>query len=367
MRSRVGSASARNMASGEVIAVTLPAARATVKREPLVAGAPLWHGRTMILRRSMRLSVSLAPLALLAGCATVPGQDRLAEKDPLEKLNRGIWAVDQTADKIVMKPVTKAYRAVTPTPVRQGISNFFANLTEPWSLVNNLLQGKPKRAGRNLERFVVNSTIGLAGFIDHASKIGIRPAQEDLGQTFAVWGVNGGPYLVLPLLGPSTMRDAIGSGIAAYGDPVNVAINQADVNVWYKRGFKAAQIVSARSDLIESGGDAFLESSLDPYAAARSAFLQHRRAEILDQEDNGGATGLPDAPAPAAEAVPTPSGDAASTAPASGQSAAPLPGDEPAPASASPLPGGDQPSSTPSAAPLPGDDQPAAAPAQPKA
>ncbi|NIJ06462.1 phospholipid-binding lipoprotein MlaA [Sphingomonas vulcanisoli] len=272
-------------------------------------------------RRAAPRLIGLTAFVLLAGCAHVPGQDRLAEKDPLEKFNRGMWNVNMAADRVVMKPVTKVYRAVAPKPVRSGITNFFSNVTEPWSFLNNLLQGKPERAGRNLQRFVVNTTFGLAGLFDRATKLGVQPAPEDLGQTLAVWGVNGGPYLVLPLLGPSTMRDAVGSGVAAYGDPVNIAINHADVNVWYKRGYRAAGIVNARSELIESGGDAFLKSSLDPYAAARSAYLQRRRAQILDKEDDGGAD-LPGDDTPG-EAVPTPAGgDAGSLPPKPAEAAA---------------------------------------------
>lgn len=291
-----------------------------------------------------RFLVARAPIAalmLLGGCAAMPGTDRLAERDPLEKINRPIWDVDQFADRIVLKPVTKGYRAVAPRPVRQGVTNFFANLTEPWSLVNNLLQGQGKRAGRNLKRFLVNTTIGLGGLFDHASRIGITHADEDFGQTMARHGVNGGPYLVLPLLGPSTLRDAVGSGVAFLADPVQIGIRRLDVSVWYKRGFQAARIISARSDLAESGGDAFLESSLDPYAAARSAYLQSRRAQILNDEEGGGPA---DEPA-AGESVPTPVGDATTTPGAPAESAAPLPGDD-APASAAPLPG-DEPAPKP--------------------
>jgi phospholipid-binding lipoprotein MlaA len=306
----------------------------------------------MVTRRNAaRLLAPIAGFALLSACAT-PGQYRLAERDPLEKLNRGIWAVNQGADKVVIKPVTQVYRAVAPRPVRQGVTNFFANLSEPWSFVNNLLQGQPKRAAHNLGRFVVNSTIGIGGLFDQATRMGIRPAYEDLGQTMAVWGINGGPYLVLPLLGPSTMRDGIGSGVAAYADPVKVAINQANVNVWYKRGFLATEIVSARSDLIESGADTFLQSSLDPYASARSAYLQVRQAEILNQ-DNGADAGGAGVPAPTGE--PAPGGEVTPATPGAPlpASAAPLPGDAPAAVpSATPQP---------SAAPLPGDDAPAPA------
>lgn len=310
----------------------------------------LWHGESM-----KQLRLALAPLALLAlaGCATVPGQDRLAERDPLEKFNRGMWGVNQAADKVVIKPVTSVYRTVAPRPVRQGVSNLFANLTEPWSMLNNLLQGKPKRAAVNLRRFIINTTIGVGGLVDQASKMGVQPAPEDFGQTLAKWGVNGGPYLVLPLLGPSTLRDGVGSGAAALADPVNIGVNQADVNVWYKRGYRAGQIISARSDLTDSGADAFLKSSLDPYAAARSAYLQRRRAQIDDQ-DSGLSAGPPDDfDQPAGEAVPTPTGDA-TTAPAAPVSAAPMPGDDTAPPSAAPMPGDD--TAPPSAAPMPGDE-----------
>jgi phospholipid-binding lipoprotein MlaA len=178
----------------------------------------------------------------------------------------------------------------------------------------------------------------------------------------AVWGVNGGPYLVLPLLGPSTLRDGIGSGVAAYADPVRVAISDANINVWYKRGYLAAYIVSARSDLTESGGDTFLQTSLDPYAAARSAYLQIRTAAIANQDDDRSrGTELPGG-TPAANGAPSPTGNASGPLP---QSGAPLPGDDtPAPPSAAPLPGDTSAgpkSSAPlpqSAAPLPGDDAP---------
>jgi len=148
----------------------------------------------------MRASSSVLALVLLAGCATVPGTDRLAEKDPLEGFNRAMWGVNRGVDKVVLKPVTKVYRAVTPKPARRGISNVFANLSEPWSFINNLLQGKPKRAVETLARFIINTTVGVGGLGDPATKMGLKAAPEDFGQTLAVWGVNGGPYLVLPLL-----------------------------------------------------------------------------------------------------------------------------------------------------------------------
>ncbi|MEH3105885.1 MAG: VacJ family lipoprotein [Sphingomonas fennica] len=318
---------------------------------------------TQFVTRGTRLIPAAIALALLGGCATAPGQYRLAERDPLEKVNRGIWGFNQAVDKVALKPAASVYRTITPRPARQGISNALANLTEPWSFVNNLAQGKGKRAMRTLARFLLNSTVGLGGLIDQASRIGLRPAREDFGQTLARWGVNGGPYVVLPILGPSTLRDGVGTGVAWVGDPVNAAIRSDEVSNTARLVYRGVQVVSARSDLAESGGDAFLNSSLDPYAAARSAYLQSRRAAIVDQEGAAaspddaivptaadgaddaivptaadgaagaddpivptqadGGTGIPPvpaetdgAPAPAGEAVPTPVGDPGRVPPA---------------------------------------------------
>lgn len=224
---------------------------------------------------------------LLSACTTTRvGTDRLAAKDPLEGFNRTVWAVNRGADKVVIKPVTQVYRAVAPKPARDGVRNFFANVSEPFSLINNVLQGKGDRAVRNLGRFLVNTTVGIGGLFDQASRMGIKRADEDLGQTLAAWGANGGPYLVLPLLGPSTMRDGVGTGASMFADPYRVCLRECGLPSGVPLGLTAAQVISIRDGLIDSGADNFLESSLDPYAAARSAYLQRRRAEILDQEDD---------------------------------------------------------------------------------
>ncbi len=243
------------------------------------------------MRASARM-ISLLALGLsLSACTTTHvGTDRLAERDPLEGFNRGVWAINRGADKVVIKPVTVVYRTVTPKPARDGVRNFFANVTEPWSFINNILQGKFGRAGRNLERFAVNSTIGIGGLFDHATRFKIKPASEDFGQTLAAWGANGGPYLMLPLLGPSTLRDGVGTGVAYFGDPYQVCMRECGLPKGVPTGLLAGQVIGIRDQLIENGADNFLESSLDPYAATRSAFLQRRRAEILDQEDDAGAS-----------------------------------------------------------------------------
>lgn len=282
----------------------------------------------------MRLRASLLMLTLLAGCATV-GEDRLAERDPLEGLNRGIWGLNRAVDTVALRPLSTVYRTITPRPARRGLSRVVSNLGEPFSFINNLLQGKPDRAFRNLGRFIINTTIGVGGLADHATGLGVKPAQEDFGQTLASWGVNGGPYLVLPLLGPSTLRDGVGSGVAFFTDPVNICIKECtNLSSTERLAFQAAQVIVLRSDLTESGADGLLDSSLDPYTTAKSAFLQRRRAQILDQ-DNDDVT--PVTADEGASGAPDPDMDAAlkeieSEAAAQGGTSQPAPAAEPPPA-----------------------------------
>ena len=255
----------------------------------------------------MRMRIGCIALLMLAGCATTPGEDRLAERDPLEGFNRGVWGFNRALDTVAIKPVTVAYRTVTPRPARRGVSRIFANLSEPFSMINNILQGKPDRAVRNLERFVINSTIGVGGLADHATGFGVTPANEDFGQTLASWGVNGGPYLVLPLLGPSTLRDGVGSGVAQLADPYRIGLRESGLTRTQQFGVTGGEIINIRSDLIDSGADSFLDTSLDPYAAAKSAYLQRRYAEIRNEEDGSGTPEEEAAPADeAAPEVPTP-------------------------------------------------------------
>ncbi|GGE90047.1 MlaA family lipoprotein [Sphingomonas prati] len=236
-------------------------------------------------------------------------------RDRYEKLNRGIWGFNQFIDRIILKPVSSGYRAVIPRVARRGITRVFNNLGEPWSFVNNMLQAKPKRALRNLRRFVVNTTIGVGGLADHATKIGIRPAPEDFGQTLAAWGIKNSAYVVLPVFGPSTVRDGIGTGVAFVADPYQIALNQTDLSLWTKRGIGIVSLVNARANLTESGADSFLASSLDPYAAARSAFWQRRTAALANQDDgpaiganatNSSAAAPISSPAPAGDIAPDP-------------------------------------------------------------
>jgi phospholipid-binding lipoprotein MlaA len=235
----------------------------------------------------MRTILALLAAATLGACATTGGtRASLNEPDPYEGFNRGVWGFNQTVDKVAVKPVTKVYRTVTPVPARRGITRVFQNLTEPFSFVNNLLQGKPKRALRSLGRFVINSTIGVGGLADHATDLGIRRAKEDFGQTLAVTGARRSPYLVLPLLGPSTVRDAVGTAVQFVADPAQIAIG-SELTTTQSRAMTATRLIDSRSQAMDGGADAILESSADPYAAARSSYFQRREAEITDQESGG--------------------------------------------------------------------------------
>ena len=230
----------------------------------------------------MRSLIVLLLAASLAGCATSRDSAARNPADPYERFNRGVWSFNQVVDKGAVKPATTAYRTVTPTPLRRGISRVFNNLFEPFSAVNSLLQGKPKRAANSLGRFLINSTIGVGGLADHATDLGLTESYEDFGQTLAVWGVRESPYLVLPLLGPSTVRDGIGTAVQMVADPAQAVVG-AELRGTAQTAYSATRLIDARSQLIDSGVDSALISAADPYAATRSGYLQRRRAQIRDE------------------------------------------------------------------------------------
>ncbi len=289
----------------------------------------------VMTQRASRLMSGTMVLVLLSACATAPGTDRLAERDPLRGFNRAMWGVNRGIDKAIAQPVTKVYRAVTPKPVRSGIANFFSNLTEPWSFINALLQGKPKRAGRALERFAVNSTVGIGGLMDVAGKHGKKQQREDLGQTLAVWGANGGPYLMLPLLGPTTFRDGMGSLVESFADPVNICKSECGIPKSARYGLQAVSLISARSELMDSGADKLLDNSADTYATVHSAYLQQRRALILDNDggSDAGTVDLEDFDTTTTGETPNPSGE---TPPVPAPAATPSGGDTAPAAGAAP-------------------------------
>ncbi len=210
----------------------------------------------------------------LFGCAT-PNN-----KDPLESLNRGIYKFNEVADKAIIKPVALSYKAVTPSPVRNAFSNFFNNLGSIASAANNLLQLKFANAFTETGKFIINSTFGLAGFIDVAGMDKVESHKEDFGQTLGYWGVGNGPYLVLPLLGPSNLRDAAGFSFdTVMLDPITYTRNINQIRL--SNQLRAGQILDKRTRLL-AATDLIDDASLDPYAFTRDAYLQKRASLVQD-------------------------------------------------------------------------------------
>ena len=221
-----------------------------------------------------RLAIALVTMAFLSSCASQ------ANKDPLEGINRGIYKFNDVTDKAVFKPVATAYKAVAPTPVRKGFNNFFNNLSSITTVANDILQFKFSHAFTDAGRFVINSTFGIAGFIDVAGMDKIERRKEDFGQTLGYWGAGSGPYLVLPFLGPSTLRDTTGLIFdTATSDPINYTHNIGEVRLHNQ--LRLAQFIDKRTELLIAN-DLIDEASLDPYAFMRDAYLQRRENQILD-------------------------------------------------------------------------------------
>ncbi len=230
-----------------------------------------------------RLSAGVLALAVGACAHPHPGNNAAALRDPYEKTNRSLYNFNRGLDKAVVTPATKVYRAVIPTAARNGVSNGFSNLGEPTSFINAVLQGKIKQAFRTVDRFLINTVLGVGGLADHATSLGRPEEDEDFGQTLAVWGVNSGPYLMLPFLGPSTLRDAVGFGVDTVADPIPYARNAAlDPSLLQKVEIFGGQTLDLRSRLVDAGADGVLASSLDEYATVKSAYLQRRQSDIYD-------------------------------------------------------------------------------------
>ncbi|HEY3326980.1 MAG TPA: VacJ family lipoprotein [Novimethylophilus sp.] len=211
---------------------------------------------------------------LLGGCATQ------ANKDPLEGLNRGIYKFNDTIDKAAVKPVAGAYKAVVPSPLRLGVSNFFSNLGDVVTVVNDLLQFRFSKAMDDAGRVAINTTFGIAGIFDWASKDGIEKRNEDFGQTLAYWGWQDSAYLVLPFLGPSTLRDTGGLIVdGALFDPVYYVDDPAARNQ-----LLIASFIDKRSQYLP-GSDLLDEAALDPYVFMRDAYLQRRSNMTHDGEE----------------------------------------------------------------------------------
>jgi phospholipid-binding lipoprotein MlaA len=243
--------------------------------------------------RRAALAFAASALMLLAGCATGPTAN---PKDPLEPFNREVSRINDDFDKGVLKPVAQLYSDYIPSPVQAAVDNFFSNVSDVYSAVNNLLQGKPTRAAEDTMRVAINTVLGIGGLIDIATPGGLPKYKEDFGQTLGVWGVPAGPYLVLPLFGPSTVRDTAGMLVdrqidpSAYFYPVSLRNSLIGVRIVAGR----AQLLGA-TNLLE-------EAALDKYAFMRDAYLQRREYLIYDgnpparENDESESDGAPQQP-----------------------------------------------------------------------
>jgi phospholipid-binding lipoprotein MlaA len=219
-----------------------------------------------------KLFIIILVIFQISGCATQ------SNKDPLESFNRAVYKFNDVADNSIMKPVSKGYKYIAPTFVVKGVNNFFNNIKDVVTVINELLQGKIEYAAKDTGRILVNSTIGLLGFFDVHSMNGGERRKEDFGQTLGYWGVDQGAYLVLPFIGPSTTRDAVGfvTDTLAF-DPISY-IN----NVRGRNQVRILQFIDARTELLNASA-IMDEASLDPYAFQRDAYLQYREALVKDK------------------------------------------------------------------------------------
>jgi phospholipid-binding lipoprotein MlaA len=218
----------------------------------------------------------LGAVLVLAGCAA-PSPEALAANDPYEQTNRDLLKLNGKIDKYVVIPTVGVYFFLVPEGGRRGVHNFLGNLSLPTIFVNDMLQGELSRAGKSMWRLVVNSTMGLGGFFDPASKIGISGHGEDFGQTLAVWGVGEGPYLVLPFFGPSNPRDATGLAVDAVMDPTNqIGFKQ---HIWWSAGREYFTLLDLKGQTYQAI-QGIQRGSVDYYSSLRSLYRQMRRDQI---------------------------------------------------------------------------------------
>ncbi len=247
-------------------------------------------GFSVMHRLPLRLAAAIGLIGLVSGCNLPPPEsdpearaEYFETNDPLEPLNRVTHTFNDAVDTLLLRPAAEAYRIFIPQPVRTGVANFLDNLLLPRTAVYSLVQGTPDRAGSAATRFAINSTIGLFGVFDFATDMGYPPMFEDMGQNLAVWAgtTNGGPYIVLPLLGPSNLRDVTGRAVDFFTDPW-MYLGQGDTVEALRVARIAVQAVDTRESLIEPL-DALRAGSLDYYAALRSAYVQQRARDIRNE------------------------------------------------------------------------------------
>ena len=223
--------------------------------------------------RRLSLLLGVGMLLLLQACATVKSADA---SDPWEPMNRSIYQFNDAIDTVALKPAAQLYVKVLPSMVRTGVSNFMGNLGDVWSMANSALQLKGQATVETFMRINVNTFIGLGGILDVASEMGIEKRREDFGQTLGYWGVQPGPYVVLPLFGPSTLRDAVAFPVDMKGNVTNSLADEPTRNA-----LLVTRLVDTRAGLLKAV-DAIKASSLDPYSFVRDAYLQKRLNDIHD-------------------------------------------------------------------------------------
>jgi phospholipid-binding lipoprotein MlaA len=251
----------------------------------------------------------LAALGFAAACLATPSV-ALAQtpvQDPWEGLNRKLYAVNDVLDRGIFEPIARGYRAIAPRPIRRGVTNVLNNLHGPVVFVNNLLQGRPGEAGKTAARFGLNTTVGVLGLFDPAADMGLPRRDEDFGQTLGTWGARPGPYLFLPVMGPSSVRDSIGGLVDLAFDPLNWARFHHANSVRITRA--AATAVSAREGLLDSV-DNLRRTSIDPYVSVRSSYALLRESAIRndrrDVQDLPDLQDIPEEPEAPGEAPPEP-------------------------------------------------------------
>jgi phospholipid-binding lipoprotein MlaA len=241
------------------------------------------------------LVITAVLLGSLGGCATPPpadDADAVADfkeaNDPLEPTNRAIYAFDDALDTVILRPAAKAYRFIVPAPARTGIHNALTNLGTPVQLGNDILDGRPRRAGDTTMRFLINTTVGVLGIFDFAKDWGYPDHDADFGLTLALWGLPEGPFLYLPVFGPSDPRDAIGLAGNAVMDPFTWVGQGTTVRAldWSRMGVNAIDQRERHLDDIDSTK----KTALDPYATFRSLYRQHRRGQVDDLRKDNRAT-----------------------------------------------------------------------------
>ena len=222
-----------------------------------------------------RVVLAGALIAAMTGCVTLPPNAKPAPQDPWESWNRGVYKVNDKLDRAFAKPIAKTYVRAVPAPARTGVSNFLSNLHTTTVMVNDALQGKFGAAANDFARFIVNTTVGFGGLLDPASQMGLDKNDEDFGQTLGHWGVPPGPFVEIPLLGPSDVRDGSGRVVDIFTGPAHYIDNN-----WVSYGLYGVVLVDTRAALLPL--DETLRKTFDPYAFVRDAYLQRRAYLVSD-------------------------------------------------------------------------------------